>query len=300
MKHLLLSLLCFIGLFTSCTKNTVTKETELFFGLIRQGDVENLALYYPSFDSKYLSLGSDAISIHEVTKLGEDEYEVQLINNYSFDNNVRNVQSTPITLYFTKNEGGQPEYIITNSRGLIDVNDVPYYTYDTGCLDPNRKYDDNEIIRRVEISKSIVKKKVSKICKDINKHITITSLNYNSQVRWHWTTGDKIVFRITNRSSYKLNGFYVHFELADFIFGSKYKQKETGHWDDPGSLLLPGKSKTYTLDIKGSQALEMLKSGYNSIIAVADMELPEHSLAKYNKIKFKGTEYKEYLKDQSN
>lgn len=159
----------------------VSTLTESFFNFSRNNYVDSLELLYPSIDFKYLSLGSDSIRISSVKDNGNDEFEVQVINNFSPDNTLESNVKKAISLTFQKNENGTYPFIISNSVGLIDMYTISEYAYACGAVKDGAKYSDKDLASRLKVTESICYEKIKPVAKTIKEN-AILKLEYKAQV----------------------------------------------------------------------------------------------------------------------
>lgn len=288
MKKVFLFLASFLAISVSCSSNSdekkLTKETAHFFNLLQSNNLDSLVQYYPDYDASYMDLGSDSIRINEIKQIEENNFEVSITNYYSEDNSEDNLVSTNCSLMFKKTDDKNASFVITDSKGLVSKDKVPYYAYSTGCVKEKAKYYDKDLIKRLNISNNILMETAENICNNIiPKHIRI---NY----RFLGNKG-RVYYELTNNSGYTINGFYISCYLTNpNPEANLVDVRDEGYWEVQ-TPLYSGTTQGYWKEPDNSGFKYYWPLGWDKI----KFTYPVNSFLKYNSLTFAGTEYDEYV-----
>lgn len=277
----------------------IRKMTEAFFNYARNGQKDSLLLLYPKLDLKLISISSDSITINEISKDAKGSFNIALTNYFSFDNTEESNVKTNIFFYCEKVDSGFPEYIIQDSRGLVDRSTLPKYMEASGCINPNQKYSDRDYSERLAIANTLVQIRAEAIAKQIEENISFEEVDYD--LSWYPIAGG-VEFKLTNNTDYNCDGLsvFISVDYADCNNGNWIKKKHrgdiSGHFN---TYLLAHSSKNFTITFNG-KTTKLADSGnkyytrtrfFLSKIIVK----PEAVMGNIESF-FSGTEYEDYLK----
>jgi hypothetical protein len=301
----IITALCVI-LLSSCSNPAekemeyVRKTTEKFFTYAQSGDKDSLLLLYPNLDFKIISISTDSITINKISNVPDGGYEVSLTNYFSYDNTEESNIKTNITLYYEKVDSGFPEYVIKDSRGLVERSTLPKYMEASGCIKPNQKYTDKEYSTRYAIADTLLQMRAEAIAKQLAENMYFEETDYD--LSWYPIAGG-VEFELTNNTEYDCNGFtvYISVDYANVNNGNWVKKKHRGdlskHFD---TYLAAHSTKKYDIVFDG-KTTKLAKLGENEYydrtrFFLSKIEVcPEAVMGNIESF-FTGTEYDEYIK----
>jgi hypothetical protein len=289
----------------SCGENKkdekkVTELTNRFFAFARDGMKDSLLLLYPKLDLDLIRISTDSIKINSVAPTEDGQYEVALTNYFSFDNTEESNIKTNISLFFEKKGGDGSEFVINDSKGFVNKEDLPLYVIQSGCINNNQKYTDREYSKRLEIAKILVKERAKEIASEIENNIEYEAIDHD--LGW-WPLGAEVLFSLENKTDYTCTDFTVYITIDYSSYNNGTWKKEFHRGD------ISANYKTY---FKG-HSIEKFKITFNeNDTKLADTDKygsspwftkfflkkievkPEAVMCNLDEF-FKGTEYQEYI-----
>ena len=292
-----------LAFMASCQKSPEERVTELttkLFQFVRDDKSDSINIVYPSLDINLLPIHSDSISIKSVKELSDGKFEVELVNNYSELNSDETNIKTNISLFYEKSDSSDNGYIITDSRGIYNRDGfAPFDAERSGCIDPSKKYTDNEYISRFRIAEKIQDAKSQEVANLLNSNVKV--LAYNERVIGNYTLplvhGNVARFTLENPTDYSCQGFRVYLELKNSWDG-EYQGKFDGLYDYREATLLAHSRHNYSLSIDPAK-LKKLNSSFKDYISSAKFETTAQYVKENTFLKYTGKEYDEYLKKQN-
>ncbi len=294
-------LLAFIA---SCQKSPEERVTELttkLFQFVHDDKSDSINIIYPSLDINLLPIHSDSISIKSVKELSDGKLEVEIVNNYSELNSDEANIKTNISLFYEKSDSSDYGYIIADSRGIYNRDGLaPFDAERSGCIDPSKKYTDNEYIRRFRIAEKIQDAKSQEVANLLNSNVKV--LVYNESVIGNLSLpivhGNVARFTLENPTDYSCQGFIVYLELKNSWDG-KYQGKFDGLYDYGQATLQAHSRNNYSMSIDPSK-LKNSNSSFNDYISSAKFETTAKYVKENTFLKYSGNEYDEYMKKNNN
>lgn len=308
MKRLLfvtLTLTLYGILFSSCTDSEkkeiekIRKMTESFFVYAQNGQKDSLLLLYPNLDFKLISISTDSITISEISKDEKGIFDVALTNYFSYDNTEESNVKTNISLYFEKADSGFLEYVIKDSKGLVERSSLPKYMEASGCIKPNQKYTDKEYSERFAIADTLVQRRAKAIARQIEENISYEEVDYD--LSWYPIAGG-VEFKLTNNTDYNCNGLsaYISVDYADCNNGNWVKKKHRGDISEHFDTYLSARSSrnfTITFDGKTTKLADRGNNYYDRTrFFLSKISVSQEAVMGNIDSFFNGTEYEEYLK----
>lgn len=289
----------FCSTLLSCQKSAEEKVTEItqkLFRLAQEDKGDSIITIYPSLDIELMPIHSDSISIKNIKEISDDKIEVELVNNYSFDNTDESNIRTNIILYYEKSDSVDNGYIIADSKGFFEVNGlVPFDAESNGCIDSSKKYTDNEYSRRIRIAEKIQDEKTREVAKLLNNNVKIIwDMQRINGVSFALVSGDRARFTLYNPTDYSCQGFKIYLELRN-IWDGEYQGKVDGYYNYAEATLNAHSQHRYSLTIDNS-CLKYPNATFKNYVSSAKFETTAKDVKENTILKYTGNEYDEYMK----
>jgi hypothetical protein len=183
MKFILpLITLIIVTFFISCRSSKTKKEAEEkamdFFTDLKNGDVKKMTTLYRGFGAFESYYKSDSISVNSTI---EKNKTLTVSIHSRFTNGYGKMNEKDISLIFRKDSTGQLK--IVDSKGLSEFDEKDDYVFgvNTGCVNKNVDTTDQQILKSLKKSKSVMLDKAVAVYLELKSQIRI--------INWSWESG---------------------------------------------------------------------------------------------------------------